>query len=139
MQKQNEPVAAFPCSGCGLCCTQVERAVVVARKLIAEGNTDEYVRDISEFPFSFTDTGSCEHLGADHRCQVYDHRPLVCSISRVWEKHYEPKGNISRENYYLSALHLCNSLMVEAGVDNKFIEVPRHLQHLSVNDLKKGL
>ena len=110
----------FPCTGCGLCCKRVGPAVIGARKLVATGNENVYVKDVAAFPYSFDATGKCENLLPDNKCAVYENRPLVCDIGRVWEKHHQPGGIITKESYFLSAAELCNSMMVEANTNENF-------------------
>lgn len=110
----------FPCTGCGLCCKQVGKAVAVARILILSGSENPYVKDIADFPFGVTESGTCEKLNADNTCSVYNDRPMVCQIDKVWEKHYKHNGVPTKNEYFISTAMLCNSMMVEANIDEKF-------------------
>lgn len=109
---------SFNCSGCGLCCMSAGKAVDRARDLVAAGEKDPYVKDVADFPFEYDVFGRCEKLTDDHQCSVYDSRPDVCSVERMWEKYH--KGKIEKQNYFLSAEMLCNSMMKEAGVHESF-------------------
>lgn len=109
----------FPCTGCGLCCKQVGAAVAVAKELISKGTENEYVKEIASFPFGITKSGACEMLNADNSCSVYDNRPLACQVKKVWEKFHAGNG-LPMKDYFISTAMLCNSMMVEANVDDKY-------------------
>jgi Fe-S-cluster containining protein len=114
----------FPCTACGLCCQRAGNAVRHARTLISMGETNPYAKEIAAFPYPFDETGRCSQLTADNKCAVYDKRPLICDIEKVWEKYHKPTGAISLDNYFLSAAVVCNTMMKEEGVnENFFIEV----------------
>lgn len=93
-------------------------AVTNAKALIAQGNTKADVMEVAGFPFSFDSKGACEHLKEDNSCGVYDQRPDICRVEKVWEKHHP---DLSREQYYRSAAMVCNSMMVQAGVDDRYL------------------
>jgi len=112
----------FPCTGCGLCCTKVKIAVENARKMIKDGHTDSYVKEVADFPYRTIDNGSCEHLLADHSCAVYESRPDICSVAKTFEKHHA--ATIPRNAYYASTAELCNEMMSENNTaDNFFINL----------------
>jgi Fe-S-cluster containining protein len=114
----------FPCTGCGICCQRAGRAVVIARELISRGETNVYVQEVAAFPHDFDNTGRCSMLTQDNKCSVYDNRPLICDIKRVWEKFHKPTEAITLEQYYLSGVMECNKMMKEENVsDNFFIHV----------------
>jgi Fe-S-cluster containining protein len=111
-------MSSFPCSGCGLCCKLVGAAVTGAKALIAAGNNKADVLEVANFPYSFNDHGHCENLNQDNTCKIYDHRPDICQIDKVWEKHHQHE--MTKEQYFQSAAIVCNSLMVQVGVDEKY-------------------
>jgi Fe-S-cluster containining protein len=111
-------MSKFPCTGCGLCCTKVGLAVSNARQMVADGETDGYIKEVAEFPHKTTDNGNCEHLQDDHTCAIYDTRPDICNIEKVWEKHH--KDNISIQDYFISSAMLCNSLILADNADESF-------------------
>jgi Fe-S-cluster containining protein len=115
-------MGGFPCSGCGLCCKSAGRMVVIAKKLIQEGNQDKYVQEVADFPYSFDTGGACEKL-VNGQCSVYENRPDICNVEVTWQKHHS--HGISKQNYFLSAAMVCNQMMADAQFpDNFFIQIP---------------
>jgi Fe-S-cluster containining protein len=114
---------SFPCTGCGVCCQHAGTAVTIARKLLQSGNRDAYVQEIADFPYEFSSTGRCSQLGEGNQCAVYEDRPLVCSVDRVWEKYQS--GGMSKSEYYQSTAMLCNSMMVEAHTPPSYFIDPK--------------
>jgi hypothetical protein len=41
--------------------------------------------------------GVCKHLTKDNKCEIYDHRPLICNTDRLYELFYINK--LSRIEY----------------------------------------
>jgi len=93
----------FPCTGCGICCTRV---------WMVKGNLTK-----EEFPYELKDDGSCEKLGPDNKCEVYEDRPDICSIDRTFEnKHSE---TMTRKEAYKMNAKLCNQWMKEKGIEDR--------------------
>lgn len=119
----------FPCTSCGLCCKGVGRAVNAAKDLLSQGKTDPYIFEVANFPHPFNSDGTCLHLKPDNSCAIYESRPDICNVATTWNKYH--KDYISKENYFLSAAMLCNSMMVEAAIpDNFFIQIPTEAEFL---------
>jgi len=74
----------FPCTGCGICCTRV---------WLAKGTLSK-----EEFPFDVKKDGSCEMLGKDNTCKVYENRPDICRIDKMYEK--EHSKTMTRKEAY---------------------------------------
>ena len=75
----------FPCAKCGSCCKKIGRNIALARELAKKTN-DPLLNELLEFPFGVDENGCCEKL-VDNQCSVYDSRPDVCSVKRIWEKY----------------------------------------------------
>lgn len=95
---------------CGICCTQVQKAIV-ASALLAEriGNPE------ITFPYEALENGHCEKL-VEGKCSVYEDRPLICQIDKMGEI----LGYNQKEWHKLNALS-CNTLISEAGLGDEFI------------------
>jgi Fe-S-cluster containining protein len=53
--------------------------------------------------------GVCKHLTKDNRCEIYDHRPLICDTDRLYNLFYINK--LSREEYDKLNEEACKELM----------------------------
>lgn len=66
----------FECTGCGLCCTRMEKVL----------NTPPVFRWmeplIAAFPYGTDENGACMML-VDGQCSVYEDRPLLCDVERM--------------------------------------------------------
>lgn len=91
----------FKCSGCGLCCLHVDRAVEMT-KMSPELN----------FPYTWDDSGKCEMLDDDHKCKIYDDRPLLCNVERFAEVF-----NLDKEEFYKVNEQACEDLQREAHLE----------------------
>jgi Fe-S-cluster containining protein len=122
MQK-NQVDKPFPCSGCGVCCLHIKDNIENAIALLLTGDPrKELLEEMAAFPYKYDEAGRCEMLGDDHRCKVYENRPDVCQVSKVWERFYSE--SLSRPEYYRFTAALCNSLITEAKADDKFLIDP---------------
>lgn len=81
--------------------------------------SDPFVKAFQNFPYKATETGACEKLDEDGKCTVYENRPLVCSIPRMFQKFQKKK--MTRKQYYLSEAKICNSMIRKNGLPDKFI------------------
>lgn len=87
----------FRCSGCGLCCKNVKRAVEVTK----------HIKEL-EFPYNWDETGRCEKLMEDNKCGVYDDRPLLCNVDGVIKFF-----NLDKESFYGDNEKACIELQAE--------------------------
>jgi len=83
------------CNSCGICCKVVGIAVDLAK---SNPSKDPLTLEASRFPHAYDETGRCEKLGPDNKCTIYDTRPDICNIARIYEKHY--RKLISRKDFY---------------------------------------
>lgn len=93
----------FPCSGCGLCCKRL--------------NTIKYEIPKSIFPYNWDESGRCEMLTDDDKCAVYDDRPLICNIDRMYDTVHN--GSMTREDYHMMNAIICNKWMDENNLPIK--------------------
>ena len=60
--------------------------------------------------------GCCKYLNKDNKCDIYDHRPLICNTDRMYELFFT---NISREEYDKLNNEACLKLRNEYEETNK--------------------
>lgn len=79
---------------------------VDAAKQIKE--PDAQVLAIAQFPHSYNKEGRCEHLAADHSCNIYETRPDICSIKKNYEQFYF--NTQTRKEFYKNSEQACLTL-----------------------------
>lgn len=87
----------FKCTGCGLCCQHVDRAVENTKHI-------EWL----EFPYDWDDSGRCEKLNENNQCSVYEDRPLICNVEMFAEAF-----NLNKEEFYKLNEQSCIDLQIE--------------------------
>ena len=97
----------FSCTGCGACCRRVGK---ILPELKDKG---------IPFPYEAKEDGSCEMLGEDNKCKVYDNRPDICIVEKQYKKVWKPKG-VSRKEAFLQEAKICNIFVEEDGLDDKY-------------------
>jgi len=75
----------FPCTMCGACCRSIGNAVEFAKKLPEDNDIADAFRN---FPHPINSDGSCSML-VDNKCSVYETRPDICNVDKVYEKYYK--------------------------------------------------
>lgn len=81
--------APFPCSGCGLCCRNVDKAE----------ETRQFDRG----------DGTCRHyVDATRHCGIYDDRPDICRVDRQFETTYA--ATLTWDEFVLLNLRACEFL-----------------------------
>lgn len=103
----------FNCTGCGACCKLVGQMIFDTRFRVDMGETDGVVKEIAEFPYDIREDGSCSMLNPDNSCSIYEDRPDICKVHRMYEKH--KAHQMTREEYYAENEKAC-------GVLQKIIE-----------------
>jgi len=88
----------FPCTNCGECCRNISH--------------------ISELKAYDNGNGICIYLCDDNSCGIYDIRPTVCSIDRVYDLQY--KDSMSKFDFYVVNRDACNAMQKLANIDKKF-------------------
>ncbi|PHQ83878.1 MAG: zinc/iron-chelating domain-containing protein [Thalassobium sp.] len=89
---------SFPCTRCGLCCKNISS--VQSLKNFDDGS------------------GRCIHLHDVIGCTIYNERPIACRIDEGYTQ-YAP-SEMSREEYVIKNIEICNFLQEEAGLDEKY-------------------
>lgn len=103
------PTIPFPCTSCGCCCRRVRNAVE------AVGSPE--VGHPLHFPYTWDETGRCEHLQPNHRCAVYESRPLLCRVDDLAD---QLAHAIPREQFILENIAVCNHMMDEDGIPEEY-------------------
>jgi Fe-S-cluster containining protein len=90
----------FLCSGCGACC--------------------HFVKDVPELPSD--ENGRCLNLTADNKCQIYDTRPDVCRVNKMFEiRDGMVEGvKLTKKQYYKLNTMTCYRLIDTLGLDKSF-------------------
>lgn len=60
--------------------------------------------------------GCCKYLNKDNKCDIYDHRPLICNTDRMYTVFF---NNMSREEYDKLNDEACLKLRNEYEETNK--------------------
>ena len=85
----------FNCSQCGACC-----------------------RIAGELGFMPSrEDGACIHLGEDNLCTIYDERPDICNVEKMY---YKRKLGITKKEYFKMQNEACNLLQKSYGMDEKY-------------------
>ena len=95
----------YPCTLCGCCCKRVD-------KTVAQFNLLGF--DIA-FDFKWDKTGRCENLTIDNKCSIYETRPLICNIDKLF--HFV---NIPKAQFYAMNIASCNLMMDEDGMNDSY-------------------
>lgn len=102
----------FLCSRCGACCSVVGQMVAIARGTAPQLVIDPFVMAMNkllvDFPVKTDESGKCEHLGADNLCKVYNDRPLICNVDRLYKKVF--KFRMSKKEFYRNNHKNCEVL-----------------------------
>ena len=81
----------FPCTKCGACCRHIAKVL----------------------PHYDRGDGTCLHLTEDNLCAVYEHRPFVCNIDAIYDKHF--KGLGTKEEFYELTQIACDVIRESEG------------------------
>ena len=90
----------FICTQCGSCCHKAGR--------------------IPNFPEPTTPEGVCVHLTSDNKCSIYDKRPTICRVDKL----YETMGramHMTRKQFYIYNNQLCNQWIREEKLGDHFL------------------
>jgi uncharacterized protein len=98
------------CTKCGKCCLMIGSVILQAEdKLQHPEKLDKLEQDILNeivsFPHHVNSDGSCSKLYND-MCSIFDHRPDICNIERMWSKHWFKLG-VTRQQHYKNTTKLC--------------------------------
>ncbi|MEE4565838.1 hypothetical protein V2U88_25660 [Paenibacillus polymyxa] len=94
---------SFPCNGCSLCCSKLDR--------------------VPELAFYDRGDGICIHL-RDQQCSIYDDRPKLCRVDEMYETFF--KKHYDRTTFYIENLKVCRSMQEEAGLpESQYVQIPK--------------
>lgn len=78
----------FPCDKCGLCC--------------------KHINEIPELQLFDSGNGRCINLLENNLCAIYETRPDICNVTKMFEKQY--CSIMSEDEYIKLNLEGCNHL-----------------------------
>jgi hypothetical protein len=90
----------FLCSSCGACCRSLGKEVG------------------EEVGLPVNEDGSCAHL-IGTLCSIYDDRPDVCRVDKLFENHFKDSG-ISRKELYILNTRACHVLIDQLGLSEDY-------------------
>lgn len=97
----------FDCKKCGACCKFVGFAIEYAKQ--NPDDSSAYNILLREFPFKTDNNiGTCEKLGEDGLCTVYEDRPTICRINDFYTRYKNDKQTL--EQYHEEVHQACEKL-----------------------------
>ena len=90
----------FKCDKCGNCCSVIGKAIE-NKELLSE----EFKKLLNDFPYKTDSNGRCEKL-KDNICTVYDIRPDVCNIDKVFKK----TNGVKHKDFLKQNKKMCQAL-----------------------------
>jgi Fe-S-cluster containining protein len=106
MQQNNDSKTLIPlkfqCSQCGVCCKRAGKS--------------GFMPDRGD--------GACIYLTKENTCSIYDTRPELCNMEKMWAKRnkeldLELRG-ITKKDYFIENSEACNYMMNQDKVDKSF-------------------
>jgi Fe-S-cluster containining protein len=111
---------SYPCTQCGLCCKAIGKHLVIIEMLPDSfKNTSPHYQELKKFPFEIKPDGVCSKLSEDGKCTVYENRPTICDIYKMWEKYFS--SSMSYEDYKKRAANQCNKMIRENNLHTSFM------------------
>lgn len=92
-----QPQSLFPCTSCGACCRSING-----------------IEELKEF----NNNGVCIHLSEDNTCKIYENRPLVCRVDKMYKKYFFKQ--MTKEDFYKENIKICNLLQEKFDIDTKY-------------------
>jgi len=90
----------FLCDGCGLCC--------------------QHISEIEELKEFHNGDGICIHLNRENnQCNIYETRPNVCRVEKMYDLVYHKEFN-SKQEFYNANMAICNVLKARSQTKLKF-------------------
>ncbi len=97
----------FGCTSCSACCRRVGDHLATLRHM--------------GFPYEVKADGkTCEKLNDQGLCDVYENRPDVCSVEKMYELVHSKSGKTKKAVFLLEA-SFCNQFIKEDGLDEKYL------------------
>lgn len=81
----------FPCEKCGLCCRHLE-----------------FIPQLQNFN---SGDGRCVHLLDNNLCAIYERRPDICNVSKMYEQQFS--NQMSESDYIKMNLEGCKLLQAK--------------------------
>ncbi len=107
----------FLCSSCSQCCRQI-------------GKLSKEDKIKVDFPYEAKEDGSCEKLGDDGRCTIYETRPDICDVTKTYNKFHLPKGR-KKVDVFIQENMICNDLIRKSNMDEKYlINLSEYLKYI---------
>lgn len=63
--------------------------------------------------------GACIHLTQDNKCSIYETRPEICRVDKMYER-YKDTLKIDKKSYFKFANECCNAMMKGAGISEEY-------------------
>ena len=79
----------FDCTKCGVCCKHIAKIL----------------------PHYDRGDGICWHLTKDNLCRIYDNRPFICNIDKIYNDLF--KGRMELEEFYKITDEACKILQAQ--------------------------
>ena len=79
----------FDCTKCGACCRHIATIL----------------------PDYDTGDGICRYLTKDNLCRIYDNRPFICNVDKIYNDLF--KGRIDQEEFYKITDEACKILQAQ--------------------------
>ncbi len=96
----------FACTSCSACCKRIGLVIEQAKQI--------------GFPYGVNEKGWCEKLGENGLCMVYETRPDMCNIEKMYKLNFSQSGKTEKQVFGENA-KLCNSYIIADGLDAKFL------------------
>ncbi|HFU74737.1 MAG TPA: YkgJ family cysteine cluster protein [Arcobacter sp.] len=89
----------FPCTGCGLCCRNIQN-----------------IEQLKEYDLG---NGTCKYFDIDNNsCNIYDDRPDICRVDKMFDIQFNQ--HFTREEFYMKNAEVCNTMQVAYKMDKSF-------------------
>lgn len=94
--KLSLPLLKFQCSQCGACCRKAGKLGLMPQR----------------------EDGACLYLGQDNLCTIYETRPEICRVDKMYEKY---KFKISKKDYFKLNSEFCNLMIEEESLSKDYL------------------
>lgn len=88
----------FQCSQCGACCRRAGKSGMMPDR----------------------GDGACIHLTKDNKCEIYEDRPELCNMERMFLKRKQEFPEITKIDYFKANNQVCNAFMVADKMDESY-------------------
>lgn len=89
----------FPCTMCGICCQNIS-----------------HIKELESFDLG---NGVCKYFDLITKgCTIYDIRPNICRIDKMYELEYYKK--FTKSDFYNLNAEACNRMQESYKIENKF-------------------